>query len=67
MADQTTNGPGGSTLFVVTIAPDGTSAPLLVDVDLGCGTAPTTTKHYRLTPQPGTGAVTVTAVNGAPP
>lgn len=64
-ADQTTGGPGGSTLFVVTIAPDGSSAELLVYVELGCGSAPTTTKHYRLTLQGGAGAVTVMEGSGS--
>ena len=63
--DQTTTGPGGRTLFGVTIAPDASAAQLLVDVDLDCGSAPTTTKHYRLTPQPGAAAVTVTEVSGS--
>jgi hypothetical protein len=65
IADHTTGGPGGSTLFVVTIAPDGSGGALLVDVDLGCGSAPTTTKQYRLTPQAGSDAVTVMEVVGS--
>jgi hypothetical protein len=62
-ADQTTSVAGGGTQFVVTIAPDGSSSQVLVDIDLGCGSAATTTKHYRLTPQGGSNIVTVAEVS----
>lgn len=39
--------PRAGSEFVVTIAPDASMSPFLVDIDLGCGAA-TTTKHYRI-------------------
>lgn len=46
---------GGLTLLWITVAPDGSGADILLDVDLGCGAA-TTTKRYRIAP----GTITVT-------
>lgn len=46
----------GDTLLSITVAPDGSGADILLEVDLGCGAA-TVTKRYRVMPS---GAFTVT-------
>jgi hypothetical protein len=40
-------GPSGGALFRVVVAPETATSVLLVDIDIGCGTAKTT-RHYRI-------------------